>query len=351
MAMEHEVYVPLSATVVRRAFADPVRVARCVPGLQLAAGEGAPPDAPGPDTPAVLRGRLRLRVGSSTITYRGSLSVTERGEGIAVEGKGEEARGDGAVHLVLTVVPRPVPDGSGTTLAFGATVEAAGRLAEVEPERVEAVGRRVLDRFAETLTDELVHEATAPPAGGIGEPGDNERAIPGIPAASEPEPDPAPGPPSAVEPGAAAPQEAAEEDLHAPGGIGGETGVPTDAVLGGDALERELLGGALDDELGGELADDELTPEELALEDDDELAAVGADLPEPEADFARRTMIGRSAEEVDHAPPRGRYAPEPAPGRVPGPSAVLRWAAPAAAVAVAGAVLVGVLRRRYLAGQ
>ncbi len=32
-----------------------------------------------------------------------------------------------------------------------------------------------------------------------------------------------------------------------------------------------------------------------------------------EAAHARRTMIGRSAEEVDHAPPRGRYAPVPAP--------------------------------------
>ncbi|MEV1006579.1 SRPBCC domain-containing protein [Streptomyces sp. NPDC049881] len=348
MAMEHEVYVPLSATVVRRAFTDPVRVARCVPGLQLAAGEKPPPDTPGPDAPSVLRGRLRLRVGSSTITYRGTLTVTERGEGVAVEGKGEEARGDGSVHLVLTVVPRPVADGSGTTLAFGATVDAAGRLAEVEPDRLESVGRRVLDRFAETLADELVHESVAPPPGGIGEPDDNERAIPGIPAASGPEPEPG-HTPSAVEPEAAAPQEAPDEELRSSGPLSSD---PLARPLGGAAERGPVNGSGLDgeDELIDELADDELTPEELALVEDDDPAAVGADVPEPEADFARRTMIGRSAEEVDHAPPRGRYAPEPAPGRVAGPSAVLRWAAPAAAVAVAGAVLVGVLRRRYTAG-
>ncbi|EFL33695.1 predicted protein [Streptomyces viridochromogenes DSM 40736] len=57
-------------------------------------------------------------------------------------------------------------------------------------------------------------------------------------------------------------------------------------------------------------------------------------------------MIGRSAEEVDHAPPRGRYAPVPAPQTVSTP-APLRWAAPAAALALASAVVaVRALRRR-----
>jgi hypothetical protein len=57
-------------------------------------------------------------------------------------------------------------------------------------------------------------------------------------------------------------------------------------------------------------------------------------------------MIGRSAEEVDHAPPRGRYAPVPAP-ETASATATLRWAAPAAALAVASAILVGrALRKR-----
>lgn len=57
-------------------------------------------------------------------------------------------------------------------------------------------------------------------------------------------------------------------------------------------------------------------------------------------------MIGRSAEEVDHAPPRGRYAPVPAPQTVAS-GATLRWAAPAAAVVLASAIVVGrVLRKR-----
>lgn len=68
--------------------------------------------------------------------------------------------------------------------------------------------------------------------------------------------------------------------------------------------------------------------------------------PPAEAAHARRTMIGRSAEEVDHAPPRGRYAPVPAPQST-STTDTLRWIAPAAALALASAVVVGrVLRRR-----
>ena len=65
-----------------------------------------------------------------------------------------------------------------------------------------------------------------------------------------------------------------------------------------------------------------------------------------EAAHARRTMIGRSAEEVDHAPPRGRYAPVPAPDDRTAGGRCAGWR-PAAALALASAVVVGrVLRRR-----
>ncbi|MER6348187.1 SRPBCC domain-containing protein [Streptomyces sp. NPDC001595] len=68
--------------------------------------------------------------------------------------------------------------------------------------------------------------------------------------------------------------------------------------------------------------------------------------PPAEAAHARRTMIGRSAEEVDHAPPRGRYAPVPAPQTVVA-GGTLRWAAPAAALVVASVIVAGrALRRR-----
>jgi carbon monoxide dehydrogenase subunit G len=301
--MEYEVFLPYSAEIVRSALVDPARVVRCVPGFQPEPGPPADPAAPA--------GRLRVRIGPSTITYRGSFVLSPGGDRLTVEGRGAEARGPGSAVLRLTVVPRPVEDGSGTTLAFHGTVEGEGRIGEFAAGQRQAAARRLLDRFAESLGEELSGAAEPSPAsGGIGGPEDNERAIPGIPAALEPEPESGPAARPAV------PE--------------GEFPSPLDGV------EDDPLAIAEDIEELGDLED---------LEDAED--AEDAPMPEPEADFARRTMIGRSAEEVDHAPPRGRYAPEPAPGPGTGASATLRWAAPAAAVAVATALLVTrVLRRR-----
>ncbi|MYT30823.1 MULTISPECIES: SRPBCC domain-containing protein [unclassified Streptomyces] len=293
--MEHEVYVPFPVGTVRQALTEPERVARCVPGVQLDAD--AAPHRP--------EGRLRLRIGGSTITYRGALTVgggpdDGRGDGAAVapvtiEANGTETRGDGTVALTLTVRPTPAAEpGPGTTLVCTGTVRSEGRLAAADGRSAAAAGRRLLDRFAENLaadlTDRPVTEAPEEAPGPVA-PGLFDTEVP----------------PSSLDP-------LADVD---------------------DALEEAAFGAEdvedVEDEDGPGATGD---PEELS-------GVVPA-----EAAHARRTMIGRSAEEVDHAPPRGRYAPVPAPE--PGGSSVpLRWAAPAAAVVLASAVVVGrVLRRR-----
>ncbi|GAA2723992.1 SRPBCC domain-containing protein [Streptomyces luteosporeus] len=260
-------FVPYPVGAVRRVLSDPARVARCVPGLQQDASAGA-----------ALEGRLRLRIGGSTITYRGSLRLTERDGSYEVSGEGTEARGNGKVTLALSAHPQEMP--GGTRLECTGSVGAAGRLAEFDPRTVESTARRLLDRFAAALAEELAEQL-------------REES-----AADTPD----------GEPEEELPSPARDEDLSF-----------EDVELDGD-LDGELEGG-----LDGGLDDDE---------------------PPAEAAHARRTMIGRSAEEVDHAPPRGRYAPVPAPETASG-TAVLRWAAPAAAIAIAGAVVVGrALRRR-----
>ncbi|MDB1086037.1 SRPBCC domain-containing protein [Streptomyces sp. ACA25] len=351
--MEHEVYVPFSAAVVRSALTQPDRVVRCVPGLQL--DEEADPAAP--------EGRLRLRIGNSTITYRGTLAASAHGEGITVEGKAREARGSGSIRLVLTVVPRPVRDGSGATLAFTGSVEGSGRIAEFPPRQREAAARRLLDRFTEALIGGLPQEATGPPPGspgtgtappegtGIGAPDDNAPVIPGIPAPESGTPSRTDSPAGQGPAGPAGAEDGTGSGGAEPGHDAGEAagaGQQTGAGAG-----REPADGA---------RDPRPHPQESVVPGPESSEPPGTDGPPasagggepsapeaspPEADVARRTMIGRSAEEVDHAPPRGRYAPAPPQGPSAASGAVLRWAAPAAAAAVAAAVVVGrVLRRR-----
>ncbi|MEU8680450.1 SRPBCC domain-containing protein [Streptomyces sp. NPDC048611] len=312
--MEHEVYVPFPVGTVRQALIEPERVARCVPGVQLDAD--AAPDCP--------KGRLRLRIGSSTITYRGTLTVgaddgpgdDASGDGVSgddgaaapvtVEAKGTEARGDGTVALTLVVRLVPATDpGPGTTLRCSGTVHRDGRLAEATDRSAASVGRRLLDRFAENLAADLRRRPVAGSAG----PADGGAAE-DAGAADDTEEVARTGvfdtevPPPSLDPGS-------DEDEDAAADL--------DAGEGADAFPAHP---------GHDYGDE---PDRLAP---------------AEAAHARRTMIGRSAEEVDHAPPRGRYAPVPAP-ESGGPSATLRWAAPAAALVLASAVVVGrVLRRR-----
>ncbi|CCK28596.1 hypothetical protein BN159_4217 [Streptomyces davaonensis JCM 4913] len=246
--MELEVFVPVATARLREALSDPARVARALPGLQRDAGAETP-----------MAGRLKVRVGGHTITYRGSLSIASKEDGsYELEGDATEARGTGSVKLSLTLRPSETDDGS--TLTITATAKADGRITQLPQEQVHSAVTRLLTRFAENLGTKAEPEKAEP-----------EKA-------EEPE--------SAAE----QPEEPEQPELEQPA-----------------AAEAEAA---------------------------------------PEAAHARRTMIGRSAEEVDHAPPRGRYAPVPAPQPSP-PVNTLRWAAPAAALAVASAIVVSrVLRRR-----
>ncbi|MFC9733143.1 SRPBCC family protein [Streptomyces roseolus] len=292
--MEHEVFVPVPAEALRAALTDPARVARCVPGLQRdASADTEDPSPAGRD----IVGRFRLRVGGHTITYRGGLRIVERDGAITYEGEGTEARGKGAAEVSLTVVLTPAAEGTG--LSFTGALTATGRLAEEPEEARDAARARLLDAFVESaavLAAELAAEQ-APD-------GDTSFGT-------------------------------------GTGAFGGADGFGADGAGADGGADGEEAG------FGAEAGFDE----ESGFGDDVRFEPAAAQefpgaKPAAEAAHARRTMIGRSAEEVDHAPPRGRYAPVPAPA----PStagATLRWVAPAAALALASAVVVTrALRRR-----
>jgi carbon monoxide dehydrogenase subunit G len=317
--MEHEVFVPVPADRLRKALADPARVAAAIPGLQRDASAGGDGAGDGTEEGAgAVVGRLKVRAGGTTITYRGSLRVTARpGGGYAVGADATESRGTGTVKLTLTAELRESEDG--TTVSYGCTGTADGRLAELPEETLRATGTRLLNRFTEQLaraageSREEPEPPAAEPAEAVREQDEPEQATgepEEIAPTPEPEAEPAPGPASADTPASD----------------------PTPGPPSPDAP-----------------ADASADPGEPAPTDPP--GGPAPSLPEPprppaEAAHARRTMIGRSAEEVDHAPPRGRYAPVPAAQTVTA-EATLRWVVPAAAAAVASAiVLARMLRKR-----
>ncbi|MDX2596181.1 SRPBCC domain-containing protein [Streptomyces sp. WI03-4A] len=326
--MEHQVFVPVPADRLREALADPARVARAVPGLQQDAG--AEP----------VTGRLKLRVGGHSVTYRGAVRLTPRADGTyAVDGEAAEARGTGTVKLALTLRltdggAAGGDGGDGTTVTVEGTADADGRIAELPSDAVHSAVTRLLSRFLENLSE------------------------------SRPDED---GPDSEANPdGQAAPDGQAGGDGQAAGQADSEAGSVSGSASGrtpdtGHTVEPDSepdsapppgTGPGSEGESGpSSVFDTDVPPPSLDREaDPDTDRRSGFDAtgePPAEAAHARRTMIGRSAEEVDHAPPRGRYAPVPAPQTVAG-KAALRWAAPAAALAVASAIVLGrALRRRH----
>lgn len=380
--MEHEVFVPVPVPALRRTLGDPARVARCVPGFQQDADASAGP----------LAGRLRIRAGGHTITYRGALRLTplpgdpdvDSVHAVLVEGEGVEARGGGSAKLTLTL--RLTEGDEGTSITFEGGASGDGRLRDLEPAVALSTAHRLLDRFAQQLVTESLAaqgEGAADEAWGGGAAGGGALAgTPETPGAAEvtadelavgeavekaleeaaEEADQTGPEPSAGSPlSGSGPLSGADETLptheaapdEAPGaGQPGERGAAPEAEHdeqrddepsrdepspGGDAP-----GGESQD--GDSLFDAPVPPSAL-----DPVAGIEFTVPDgppAEAAHARRTMIGRSAEEVDHAPPRGRYAPVPSPDSG-GAGATLRWVAPAAALALASAVVVSrALRRR-----
>ncbi|WP_405940413.1 SRPBCC domain-containing protein [Streptomyces sp. NBC_00726] len=372
-------FVPVPVPALRRTLGDPVRVARCVPGFQQDADASASP----------LAGRLRIRAGGHTITYRGALRLTplpgdpdvDSVHAVLVEGEGTEARGGGSAKLSLTL--RLTEGDEGTSISFGGGASGDGRLRDLEPAAALSTAHRLLDRFAQQLVTESLaaqgegaaDEAWGGSAGAAGAAGASA-GTPETPGAAEVTADElAVG--EAVEKALEEAAEEADQTGHQTGPepsagspsplsgsgplSGAEESLPTHEAAPDEAPGAEHPGerGAEDGERAGEpdaeqagepsqeresLFDAPIPPSSL-----DPVAGIEFTVPDgppAEAAHARRTMIGRSAEEVDHAPPRGRYAPAPSPDSG-GAGATLRWVAPAAALALASAVVVSrALRRR-----
>ncbi|MFF5770393.1 SRPBCC domain-containing protein [Streptomyces californicus] len=362
--MEHEVFVPVPVPTLLRTLGDPARVARCVPGFQQDADASASP----------LAGRLKLRAGGHTITYRGELRLTGPGDGdgpdgprLSVTGTGAEARGDGAVELALTLA-LTAKDG-GTTLTYSGTAEGDGRLAELEDGAALAAAHRLLDRFTQQLVTESLAErgeveaegkaeedaGTDAGTGGEDAGRDAGAGSAGTDAGAEGAgTDTGAGSTGTDADADSAGTDAGAEDAGTDTGAG-STGTDADADsagtdAGAEDAGTEDAGGDSDrvgegpDDAPRSVYDSPVPPPSL-----DPVAGVEftvPDEPTAEAAHARRTMIGRSAEEVDHAPPRGRYAPVPSVD-AGGTNTTLRWVAPAAALALASAVVLGrALRRR-----
>ncbi|MEV4252506.1 SRPBCC domain-containing protein [Spirillospora sp. NPDC049652] len=153
MELDHEFTVPVPVEQAWSVLLDVERVALCMPGATLdsAADEE-------------YQGRLRVRVGAMTITYRGVARIVVADEGsrsLTIDARAKEARGSGTANA--TVQARLHDEDGTTRVTVRTKLNVTGRPAQFGRNILSEVGGRLIGRFAKALAEELEgSDATAP---------------------------------------------------------------------------------------------------------------------------------------------------------------------------------------------
>ena len=216
MEMDHSFTVPVSPDRAWDVLLDVERIAPCMPGATVDEFDGE-----------VVTGRIKVKVGPVSLTYRGTAKFTERdadAKRIVLEASGKETRGAGTASATVRAMLEPEPGGTATKATMHTTMNVTGRPAQFGRGVMVEVGGKLVEQFAQNLRQLITDGGTAAPA----EAGAGAEASAGGTATAEEgaDTDPSPGdqartgvsPVTSSAPGAAAtstataPPAAAQED-------------------------------------------------------------------------------------------------------------------------------------------
>lgn len=153
MKLEHAFTVPVPVDEAWRVLRDVQRIAPCMPGATVDSVDGEE-----------FSGRVKVKVGPITVTYRGEArfaEVDEQAHAATIEASGKEARGSGTARA--TVTARLSAEGEQTAVALTTDLTVTGKPAQFGRGVMADVGSKLIGEFAECLSAELGKKA-APPA-------------------------------------------------------------------------------------------------------------------------------------------------------------------------------------------
>jgi uncharacterized protein len=164
MAIEfdHSFTVPVPPEQAWDVLLDVQTIAPCMPGASVDEVDGD-----------VVNGRMRIKVGPVSLTYRGTAKFTERNpetRTLALEASGKETRGAGTASA--DVMATLVPDPAGTLVNIHTAMNVTGRPAQFGRGVMVEVGGKLVDQFAVNLAKLLAGEPAvgASPAAGTSAP-------------------------------------------------------------------------------------------------------------------------------------------------------------------------------------
>ncbi|HET9970079.1 MAG TPA: SRPBCC family protein, partial [Streptosporangiaceae bacterium] len=122
MEMDHSFTVPVSADRAWDVLLDVERIAPCMPGATVDEFDGE-----------VVTGRIKVKVGPVSLTYRGTAKFTERdadAKHIVLDASGKETRGAGTASATVQASLEPESSGQATKVSMHTTMNVTGRPAQ-----------------------------------------------------------------------------------------------------------------------------------------------------------------------------------------------------------------------------
>jgi carbon monoxide dehydrogenase subunit G len=160
MEMDHSFTVPVPPDRAWDVLLDVERIAPCMPGATVEEFDGE-----------VVTGRIKVKVGPVSLTYRGTAKFTERdpdAKVMVLEASGKETRGAGTASATVRASLEPESGGQATKASMHTTMNVTGRPAQFGRGVMVEVGGKLVEQFARNLSELISSEGTAAADGAAG---------------------------------------------------------------------------------------------------------------------------------------------------------------------------------------
>src|SRR5580704_13005438 len=156
MEMDHSFTVPVPPERAWDVLLDVEKIAPCMPGASVDEFDGE-----------VVTGRIKVKVGPVSLTYRGTAKFTERdpdAKMIVLEASGKETRGAGTASATVRATLEPESGGEATKATMHTTMNVTGRPAQFGRGVMVEVGGKLVEQFSQNLRQLITDDS----AGGGG---------------------------------------------------------------------------------------------------------------------------------------------------------------------------------------
>jgi carbon monoxide dehydrogenase subunit G len=143
MEMDHSFTVPVPPERAWDVLLDVEKIAPCMPGATVEEFDGE-----------VVTGRIKVKVGPVSLTYRGTAKFTERdpeAHVVVIEASGKETRGAGTASATVRASLEPESSGQATKVTIHTTMNVTGRPAQFGRGVMVEVGGKLVEKFADNL--------------------------------------------------------------------------------------------------------------------------------------------------------------------------------------------------------